>query len=590
MPAPIPENEKQRLEKLKSYGILNSGSDSEFDLIAKILAKSFGAQFASISFIDEEREWSKASVGYPEKEMYRGLSLAAYSLLQNTPIVVKNTIEDDRFAQNPQVTSRPSIRFFAAAPIISSDGFILGAVTVADKKARNVTEEEIEFLRQMASYASVKLENGLQLNQNKSNSSDFEKNREVLQKNTLVLEKLLETTTDLVYLYNFEDKSLQFCNKTAPLPFAEKMGQLPAEEAVSLLARFEKFSTQDTLLFKFKNMEAREVIISKTTQGLPEIILGVMSDLSSSSDLHTRIAGLEDQLRKNALMFTSVLNSLTEGIIVADEAGTYLYFNSSAERLLGIGMTQENTTLWSDTYGFFRADKISPLPAEEMPLAKAVRGLTTDQMELFVRNAAIPQGAMLVMNGNPLHDEDGRIRGGIITFRNITDIRVAQEQLANINQTDDQTKLPNARALLTQLQQRLSTPEASLNFALAIIDIDQFQKINNVHGHQAGDRLILALGKALKWRLRKQDFLGRLKNDEFFMIFSDVDEPAAIRLAEGLKKAVVEAKETIPFTISVGLVLFDESYRSNLEQYIESAENALAKAKASGMGTVFSGR
>ncbi len=590
MAAAIPSNESQRLAKLKSYQVLDTAEDKVFSNLVTIVAKALNVPIAFISFIDEERQWNKAAVGLAEKEIYRGLSFCAHALSQSTPFIVKSTLDDERFAQHPHVTSKPQLRFYAGFPLMSPEGLVMGCLAVADQKTRSMSDDEVEFMTYLAAHIVEKLEGSIKSEDVSQNLSRLEKARPKLERDSLILETLIKLCPEVIYLYNYATKEVKYLNSIEQLPFPQSTAALASPDFEEALTRFNKFREKNLVEFSYrvpldkkrvKQYEIKEHVIGRNAESVPQEVLGVAVNTTALKEKQERADDLTAKLRQSSQMFTSVLNSITEGIIVVDELGNFVHYNSTAENLLGIGMSMANSTLWSSSYGYFYADQKTPMLPDEKPLAKALKGQASENVEIFVRNSQIPKGAMLVMNALPLVDDDKSIRGAIVTFHNITQIKTAEAKLANLSQTDDLTKLPNARALISYLEQRTQN-SPNVNFALAIIDIDQFQRINSFHGTPAGDRVIQGLGRILKWRMRKQDFMGRLKADEFYMVLSDVDQTSAQRLAEGLKKAVEEAKEAIPFTVSIGMSYFSGIFQAeNIEQIIKAADDAVYKAKTS---------
>jgi two-component system, sensor histidine kinase and response regulator len=125
----------------------------------------------------------------------------------------------------------------------------------------------------------------------------------------------------------------------------------------------------------------------------------------------------------------SILKNLADGVVVADEKGRFLHFNAVAERLLGLGATVGRVDEWSEKYGVFLPDGVTPHPPHDLPLARAMRGEEVRDQEVYIRNARRPEGAWLSVNGRPLRDEAGVSHGGVVVFRDVTERRRAQEEL-----------------------------------------------------------------------------------------------------------------------------------------------------------------
>ncbi len=130
----------------------------------------------------------------------------------------------------------------------------------------------------------------------------------------------------------------------------------------------------------------------------------------------------------------SVLQGLGEGVTIANERGQIVFSNTAADRILGLKATSGPPEEWADYYGVFLPDRKSRFPTEAYPLVRALRGEDTNNVELFIRNAAVPAGVLICATGRPLRDENGNITGATVVFRDVTLLRAAQEELQRANQ------------------------------------------------------------------------------------------------------------------------------------------------------------
>ncbi|MCC5656009.1 PAS domain S-box protein [Nostoc sp. XA010] len=144
------EDESQRLEVLNQYQILDTPPEEIFDELAQLAANFCETPIALISLIDAEREWFKSKIGVTISEIPRSISFGSYTILQNQILIIPDTLQDERFATNPLVTSNHYFRFYAGVPLITSNGFALGSLCVIDFAPRNMTIKEQVALQQLA--------------------------------------------------------------------------------------------------------------------------------------------------------------------------------------------------------------------------------------------------------------------------------------------------------------------------------------------------------------------------------------------------------------------------------------------------------
>lgn len=156
----------------------------------------------------------------------------------------------------------------------------------------------------------------------------------------------------------------------------------------------------------------------------------VFRDITKAKEDEARLERTIAELRSQTQAMETIFNSISDGVVVADENGNFTVFNPSAERIIGIGVTEAGPDEWVDRYGIFFPDRETPVPMEELPLVRAIRGEASDEMEMFIRNARVPEGVYISTSGRPLRDDSGMTKGGVIVFRDVTERTLAEEALA----------------------------------------------------------------------------------------------------------------------------------------------------------------
>ncbi len=145
----------------------------------------------------------------------------------------------------------------------------------------------------------------------------------------------------------------------------------------------------------------------------------------------------EVRLQRETLQ--SILDNMSEAVLVADTNANFLVFNPAAERILGARSEGEKPEEWVQRVGLFRPDGKTLFPVSELPLRRAIQGHSTDDVEVLIRNPNVPRGVLVHSSGRPLRDERGAIRGGIVVFRDMTERREAVERLRKLSHAVEQS-------------------------------------------------------------------------------------------------------------------------------------------------------
>ncbi len=148
--SPKSTNEIQRLEAVKSWGILDTEPSQSLDSITKLAAEICDTPIALISIIDEYRQWFKSKVNFEVQETPREYSFCQYTILGKDIYEIPDAKKDPRFITNPYVIGNPHIRFYAAAPLIDPNGYALGALCVIDHKPRKLNSTQRRLLKTLS--------------------------------------------------------------------------------------------------------------------------------------------------------------------------------------------------------------------------------------------------------------------------------------------------------------------------------------------------------------------------------------------------------------------------------------------------------
>ncbi|PSM49716.1 hypothetical protein C7Y66_07520 [Chroococcidiopsis sp. CCALA 051] len=154
----LPSNEIDRLHALQRYDILDTSPEQAFDDLTRLAAQICQTPTALISLVDAERQWFKSQVGLTIPETPRHIAFCDRAIAERHLLIVPDAYQDERFADNPLVTGEPKIRFYAGAPLVTSDNFALGTLCAIDYVPRELSPQQLEALEILARQVMTQLE------------------------------------------------------------------------------------------------------------------------------------------------------------------------------------------------------------------------------------------------------------------------------------------------------------------------------------------------------------------------------------------------------------------------------------------------
>ena len=154
---------------------------------------------------------------------------------------------------------------------------------------------------------------------------------------------------------------------------------------------------------------------------------------AAAEERATRLAKSEAALQAQTDILQSILDSMGDGVVVADVQGRLMHINPAARRMLRIPSDSINVMSWLQSQESFLPNSPTERPSDENPLLRAVRGEAVNGAEMFLRQATPPTGIWLSVSSRPLVDQGGKITGGVIVFADISARKNLERQIAEVS-------------------------------------------------------------------------------------------------------------------------------------------------------------
>ncbi|MGA0023177.1 MAG: diguanylate cyclase [Burkholderiales bacterium] len=292
----------------------------------------------------------------------------------------------------------------------------------------------------------------------------------------------------------------------------------------------------------------------------------------------------ERRLHESQELFRAIVENVGDLVAVLDTNGKRVYNNPSYRPLFREKDIREGSSSFRE---------IHPDDRER------IRDVFRRTVETGIGECAefrfmLKDGSIRYMesDGRPICDADGKVTRVVVVSRDITEQKQLEADLREMAATDILTGLPNRRHYLAQLGQEIARVDRSGEHSASVlmIDVDHFKRINDTHGHSAGDHALRHLSRQMQQALRRVDTLGRLGGEEFAVILPGADGIAAENFAERLRKKIATSPalyedHTIPLSISIGVTELKPS-DTNADDVLMRADRALYRAKSGGRNRV----
>ncbi|HEY6878994.1 MAG TPA: response regulator [Polyangiales bacterium] len=198
----------------------------------------------------------------------------------------------------------------------------------------------------------------------------------------------------------------------------------------------------------------RQFVITSEKEQILDLLVSTFEEIVRSNR----------ELESRTVELNMILENIGDGVVVADAEGQLILSNPMAEQLLGDRALMRRPMHWGPEHGFFHIDRRTPIAPDEMPLSRALAGQVLDEVEMFVRTPHAPHGAYLSVSARPLRTERGRVRGGVVAFRDVSErkrldalMEAQSTELARAKERAEQESHYKSR-FLASMSHELRTP------------------------------------------------------------------------------------------------------------------------------------
>ena len=155
----------------------------------------------------------------------------------------------------------------------------------------------------------------------------------------------------------------------------------------------------------------RQFVITSEKEQILDLLVSTFEEIVRSNR----------ELESRTVELNLILENIGDGVVVADAEGHLVLSNTMAEQLLGPSALMKRPLHWGPEHGFFKLDRRTPIAPDEMPLARALSGVSLDESEMFVKTPHAPHGSYLSVSARALRTDRGRARGAVIAFRDVSE-------------------------------------------------------------------------------------------------------------------------------------------------------------------------
>lgn len=574
-----------RLEALVLTGLLDTQPEEEFERWTRLSSRLLGVPIALLSLVDAERQFFKSAVGLKEpwatsRQTPLSHSFCKHVVASGAPLVTSDARLDASLKDNPAITDLDVVAY-AGVPLVAA-GKTVGAFCAISSERHEFSADDVTLLQELARGVETQIALRIANETLREREQMLDRVLDLMPTGILMRDlvgRVIRTNAALGKLLGrsqLELAATDFRGITHPEDVADD------RVAHDRLLRGEVDVTTRTKRYQHADghyMWARvAAAILRDPSGKLEGTIAVIEDVTAERLSEEALTRQIANVRRTQALFEATIGNIRDGVVLLDAGWKILLANRAYLDLFGMS----EADMAAMTRARFLAH-VSPLVEDPEDFARRIERPTPGEGgDEFV--LLRPFRRVVRRTESPVELPDGV--GNLVIWQDITIERELTEERERLAMTDALTGIANRRAAELALKKEFARAErAGTPLSIAMFDIDHFKRVNDEHGHPAGDEVLKRVAASLSGAARLTDTVARWGGEEFLAVLP-VPLDGATAFCERVRGAIEELScpNVGRVTISAGVVQVRP--REGLEKALERVDQHLYAAKASGRNRV----